>query len=89
MKKSWMGVCAVIASALVFGLLPLFSTIIFNSGGNAASAALYRFLLALPLLWAYLKRKGISLSITLAEWKKVVMITLFGYGGTAVLLLVS
>lgn len=83
------GFLATMASAAFFGFIPLFVKTICAGGGNTVSAAFYRFFLSLPVLYIYLKAQGVSMRITAAELGKVVLITLFGYGGTAVLLFSS
>lgn len=83
------GFVAVIVSAAFFGLVPLFVKTICAGGGNTISAAFYRFLLSLPVIFAYLKIRHIPMKITKKQLVQVMGITLFGYGGTSVLLFTS
>ena len=83
------GFAAVIASAAFFGLIPLFVKTICAGGGNTISAAFYRFLLSLPVIYAYLKIRKIPMKITKKQVLQIIVITLFGYGGTTVLLFSS
>jgi len=76
-------------SAVFFGFIPLFVKTICAGGGNSVSAAFYRFFLSVPVLYIYLKAQGISMRITRTEFTKIALITIFGYGGTAVLLFSS
>lgn len=89
MSKRTIGVVAVIISAVFFGFLPTFSTYLVSVGGTVFSVVFLRFSLSLiPLIW-YLKIKKIPLGITKAQFGKLVLITVFGYGGTALLLFSS
>lgn len=83
------GLLATMISAVFFGFIPLFVKTICAGGGNSVSAAFYRFFLSVPLLYIYLKVQGISMRITRTEFAKIALITIFGYGGTAVLLFSS
>lgn len=83
------GLLATMISAVFFGFIPLFVKTICAVGGNSVSAAFYRFFLSVPVLYIYLKAQGISMRITRTEFAKIALITIFGYGGTAVLLFSS
>ena len=89
MNKRTLGVAATIISAVFFGLVPLFVTTIKTGGGNALSCAFYRFCFSLPALWIMIRRKNISLAITWCQLVKIAVVTVFGYGGTAILLFIS
>lgn len=83
------GLLATMISAVFFGFIPLFVKTICAGGGNSVSAAFYRFFLSVPVIYIYLKAQGISMRITRTEFAKIALITIFGYGGTAVLLFSS
>lgn len=83
------GLLATMISAVFFGFIPLFVKTICAGGGNSVSAAFYRFLLSVPVIYIYLKAQGISMRVTRTEFAKIALITIFGYGGTAVLLFSS
>lgn len=83
------GLLATMISAVFFGFIPLFVKTICAGGGNSVSAAFYRFFLSVPVLYIYLKAQGISMRITRTEFAKIALITIFGHGGTAVLLFSS
>ena len=83
------GLLATMISAVFFGFIPLFVKTICAGGGNSVSAAFYRFFLSVPILYIYLKAQGISMRMTRTEFAKIALITIFGYGGTAVLLFSS
>lgn len=83
------GLLATMISAVFFWFIPLFVKTICAGGGNSVSAAFYRFFLSVPILYIYLKTQGISMRITRTEFAKIALITIFGYGGTAVLLFSS
>lgn len=83
------GFCAVMISAVFFGLMPLFAKVVCANGGNTISVAFYRFFIAVFPLYAYLKINKISFSITTKELRQIILITVCGYGGTALLLYTS
>lgn len=83
------GLLATVISAAYFGFMPLFVKTICAGGGNSITASFLRFFLAVPVMFAYLKFKGTDLKITARELAKIVLITVCGYGGTAVLLFSS
>lgn len=86
MSKKGKGIAAAVISAVYFGMVPLFVKCAEEGGSNAFSSAFYRFFLSLLPLYVYLRRKEISLVITKAELKHILLITVFGYGGTAIFL---
>ncbi len=83
------GFLATVISATFFGFMPLMVKVICSCGGNTLAAAFYRFLLSLPALYIYLKIKKIPLSLTKKQLFDIALITIFGYGGTTVLLFSS
>ena len=89
MNTTTKGLLATMISAVIYGFIPLFVKTICAGGGNSVSAAFYRFFLSVPVLYIYLKAQGISMRITRTEFAKIALITIFGYGGTAVLLFSS
>jgi len=89
MNRRTLGVMATIVSAVFFGLVPLFVTTIKAGGGNALSVAFYRFALSLPALYLMVRREKISLAITGRQLLRIAVVTIFGYGGTAILLFTS
>ena len=89
LSRRAVGVAATIASAVVFGMIPLFMKTIIAGGGTTLSGAFYRFALSLPVLFAVIKYKKTDMRITKQDFLKICLITIFGYGGTAVLLFSS
>lgn len=83
------GILATVISAAYFGFMPHFVKTICAGGGNSITASFLRFFLAVPVTWIYLKYKAVSLKISAKELCKIALITIFGYGGTAVLLFSS
>ena len=83
------GLLATVISAAYFGFIPLFVKTICAGGGNSITASLLRFSIAVPIMFVFLKMRGVSLKITASELANTVLITVFGYGGTAVLLFSS
>lgn len=89
MKRGF-GFFAVILSAVIFGCLPLLATIIYNNGGNPFSVIFYRFFLPLPILY-FLSEKleKNNIKVTKEELKHLTIVSLFGYGITALLVFTS
>lgn len=85
MNDKMKGLLAVLASAVYFGFMPLFMKTVYASGGNSFTAAFLRFLLSLPTLYIYLKIKGTDIRISWKELRQVLLITVFGYAGTTIL----
>lgn len=84
------GYLYVIISSIIFGLMPLFAKFIYENGGNALSLIFYRYILSLPVLYAFIKKdKSSSMKITIVEFKKLLLLSLFGYGITGLLLFIS
>lgn len=89
MKSALKGVLAVLASSVIFGLIPLWAGMFYSGGGNSVSVVTLRMLLPVPLLLVYLLVKKIPLGITPKQLGQIALVTLAGYGGTAMLLLTS
>ena len=83
------GILTTVVSAVFFGCIPFFVKTICAGGGNTLAAAFYRFFLSLPVLYLYLKAHGVSMKMSKEDLAKTVLVTVFGYGGTAVLLFSS
>lgn len=89
MNNKTKGFSATIISAIFFGLIPFFVKTIYAGGANSLTATFLRFALSLPTLVIILKIQGISLKVTKKDFLNIVFITVFGYGGTSVLLFSS
>lgn len=89
-KNKRLGFIAVIVSAIIFGCMPLIAKIIYSNGGNAISLIFYRFFLSLPILyWLTKKNKNVDIKITKLEFRNIVLVSIFGYSATALLLFIS
>lgn len=86
MSQRAKGFGLVILSAVVFGLVPLFVQTINAGGSNSVMTAFLRYVLVVPPLYIWLRAKKIPLALTKKEGKEILLITVFGYGGTTVLL---
>jgi len=89
MNKRTLGVIATIVSAVFFGLVPLFVTTVKAGGATALSCTFYRFFLSLPAMYLMVRREKVPLRMSGRQLLKTAIITVFGYGGTAVLLFTS
>ncbi len=83
------GFLATVISATFFGFIPLMVKVVCSGGGNTLTAAFYRFALSLPVLYIYLKCKKIPMGITKTQLRDIILITVFGYGGTTLILFSS
>ena len=79
------GIGATLISAIYFGFVPLLMKTVYAGGGNSFTAAFLRFALSLPLLFIFLKVRGVDLRITKEELKHFLIITVCGYAGTTLL----
>lgn len=90
MKNKNLGFIAVIISAIIFGSMPLLAKLIYSNGGNSISLIFYRFFLSLPILyWLVKKNKSIDIKVTKLELKNLILVSVFGYSATALLLFIS
>ena len=71
LSRRAVGVAATIASAVVFGMIPLFMKTVIAGGGTTLSGAFYRFALSLPVLFVIIRYKKISLRVTKEEFLKI------------------
>lgn len=88
-NKRPVGIIATIASASLFGCMPLFVKIVAACGVNSLMITFLRFALSLPAIYLFLKWRHIPLSITKEEFKKLLIISIAGYCSTPVLLFAS
>ncbi|MCI8510881.1 MAG: DMT family transporter [Lachnospiraceae bacterium] len=66
----------VIASAMLFGLMPILARQIYAMGGNPLSLCAYRFIFCLPFLYFMAKRKSEGpLGVSMGEAKKILLLS--------------
>lgn len=80
------GIVFTILSALIFGIVPLFSSRSYELGSNALTLTFYREAMALPLLLAVLLFRRVSLRVTREQFLIFVLVGLFGRGATTLML---
>ncbi|MBR2183543.1 MAG: EamA family transporter [Acidaminococcaceae bacterium] len=86
---SYTGELCVIASAVLFGLMPLLVKIVAAHGGNVYMIALGRFFFGSLILLAVITvRRDVSLHITLRQFREIMLLSVF-YALTPVLLFSS
>ena len=83
------GYLATIVSAIIFGLSPLISALIYADGNSSVSLSFFRAAFAVPMLLVVLILKKEKLSITLSQAWRIAVIALFGVFLTPTLLLSS
>ncbi|MDL2327554.1 DMT family transporter [Ruminococcaceae bacterium OttesenSCG-928-A11] len=89
MSQRVKGILAVIISAICFGLMPVFAKKVYAAGGNPFSVAFYRFAISAVPIPLYMKLAKIPFSITKRQFLDLLLISVFGYTGTALLLFSS
>lgn len=89
MGKKSLGITAILVSAVYFGFIPLFVKLAYSNGATTMTAAFFRFAGTVPFLWFYLKLKGIDIKVSFSELKRIALVSVFGYCGTAALLFKS
>lgn len=80
------GFIYLLLSAVYFGFMPLLVKVICADGGTIVGALFLRFSLAIVPLYIYLKICRIPVKISADEGKRILLLTVFGYGITALLL---
>ncbi len=89
MAKRSLGIAAILVSAVYFGFIPLFVKIAYANGATTMTAAFFRFAGTVPFLWFYLRLKGTDIRVNLSELRRIALVSVFGYCGTAALLFTS
>lgn len=76
-NKNLVGIIQAIFSAILFGLMPLFTKVIFGFGANFASAAFYRTSLPLILVLVLSILEDRSIRINLKELFYLIIASVF------------
>lgn len=79
------GILLAIASSATFGLIPLFSIPVLESGVNLESLCFYRFLVATLLMALFMLVKGVSFKIKREEFIPLFILSIF-YASTSLFL---
>ena len=79
------GILLAMASSATFGLIPLFSIPVLDSGVNLESLCLYRFLVATVLMALFMLCKGVSFKIKREEFIPLFILSMF-YASTSIFL---
>ena len=80
------GFIYLLLSAVYFGFMPLLVKVIGADGSTIVGALFLRFALAIIPLYIYLKVRKVPMELSVEEGKKILCVTVFGYGITALLL---
>ncbi len=72
------GILCTIASAVIFGVTPVLSSLTFAMGSNAATLTFYRNLSAIPVLLVLLWARRISLRLNRKEALAILLVSLLG-----------
>ena len=84
--KKYLGVAAVLLSAVLFGVAPSLIKLTFDMGNNSINATFLRSVLILPVLLVLLKMKKVPLRLSAKEGKAVLLGVGIGNALTSVLL---
>ena len=80
------GFVYLLLSAVYFGFMPLLVKVICADGSTIVGALFLRFALAIIPLYIYLKVRKVPMELSMENGKKILCVTVFGYGITALLL---
>lgn len=80
------GYIAVIASAVLFGLMPVMTKAVYAAGGNAITAVFLRYSIAAAVLLLAGIVRGQSFRLQKNQLKDALLVSFLGYGATALLL---
>ena len=83
------GIFATILSAILFGLTPLLTTMIYDYGATSMTVVFFRSLFVLPILAIIMYNQKISFHISKFDLKNVAIIAILGSGLTTILLFSS
>lgn len=83
------GILYTILSAVLFGITPILTTMIYDYGANSITVVFFRSLFVIPILFCIMKGKHISLRIQAHDVKNIAIIAIFGSGLTTILLFSS
>ncbi len=83
------GILFTFLSAVIFGFTPILVRISYNGGANGITIAFLRAYLALPFLYALVRRHGDSLGLSPKELKTVLMLGCVGSAATTLCLYIS
>ena len=83
------GFLCVIISAFIFGFTPILCKLTYSGGSNAIMLVFLRNTMSLPIMYILLKYKKISLKVSLKEFCKLFILSIFSTILTALLLYIS
>lgn len=83
------GILLTVLSAVLFGITPLITTLIYGFGANSITVVFFRSLFVIPILYSIMKWKHIDLHLQRWDLKNVGIIAIFGSGLTTILLFTS
>lgn len=83
------GFLCVIISAFIFGFTPILCKLTYSGGSNAIMLVFLRNTMSLPIMYAILKYKKISLKVSWKEFCKLFFLSIFSTILTALLLYIS
>ena len=83
------GIIYTVASAILFGITPLITTLIYQFGANSMTVVFFRSLFVIPMLALIMKINHISFDISLRDLKNTAIVAILGSGLTTILLFTS
>lgn len=82
------GFVYLLLSAVYFGFMPLLVKVICADGSTIVGALFLRFALAIIPLYIYLKVRKVPMGVSMEDGKKILCVTVFGYGITVLFCIV-
>lgn len=83
------GFICVIISAFIFGFTPILCKMTYSGGSNSIMLVFLRNSMSLPIMYAILKYNKVSLKISMQEFSKLLILSVFSTILTALLLYIS
>lgn len=89
LNPKYKGILFTVASAAIFGFTPILTRIAYEGGANGVTMTFLRAVIALPVLWFIIHRRGLPLRVTPGELKGVTLAGILGSGATCIMLYMS
>ena len=84
--QKYKGILFTILSATIFGFTPILGRITYDGGSNGITLTFLRSILALPVLYFLVRRRGLSIRVAPSEVKKILLTGVVGSALTTILL---
>ncbi len=83
------GIFYIVISSIAFGVMPILAKLSYKGGANAISTIALRFTFASIFMFFYIKSQKISLKLSKQQLIRIILLGIFGYSMTSILLFIS